>query len=110
MENMKFPPFTKSIPVDSDGRFTILGSENCNVMHSGFVTLKKGECVGEHSTNGNEELILVIDGEAEVEAEGAGRKPVSKGEVAYNPPHTKHNVYNMKDELLKYIYVVAKVE
>jgi len=45
-----------------------------------------------------------------VEAEGAGRKPVKKGEVAYNPPHTVHNVYNVNDELLKYIYVVAKVE
>ncbi len=110
MERSKFSPFTGSIPVNSESRFTILGSDNCNVMHSGFVVLKKGECIGEHSTHGNEELIIILEGEAEVEAEGVGRKPVKKGEVAYNPPHTKHNVFNMKDGLLKYIYVVAKVE
>lgn len=106
----KFLPFSKAIPVDTADRFSILGKDNCNVMHSGFVALKKGECIGEHSTHGNEELIIILEGEAEVEAEGAGRKPVKKGEVAYNPPHTKHNVYNVKDELLKYIYVVAKAE
>ncbi|MBE2228043.1 MAG: cupin domain-containing protein [Ignavibacteria bacterium] len=105
----KFTPFTKKIQPGPDGRSQILGSDNCNVMHSGFVTLKKGECIGEHSTHGNEELIIILEGEAEVEAEGAGRKPVSKGEVAYNPPNTKHNVYNVKEELLKYIYVVARV-
>lgn len=105
----KFAPFVKKIPIDSGKYFSILGDDNCNIMHSGFVTLAKGECVGEHSTNGNEELIIIIEGEAEVEAEGAGRKPVGKGEVAYNPPDTIHNVYNLKDDTLKYIYIVAKV-
>jgi quercetin dioxygenase-like cupin family protein len=78
-------------------------------MHSGLVTLTKGECVGEHSTGNHEELIVVLSGSGEIEAEGNGRKKINKGETAYNPPNTRHNVYNINDNLLKYIYVVAKI-
>lgn len=102
-------PFVLPLPEFSDKRFEILSSRNSAVMHSGLVTLGKDECIGEHTTGEHEELIVIIDGEGEIEAEGNGRKIIKKGEVAYNPPHTKHNVCNLNNEVLKYIYIVAKV-
>jgi len=105
----EFKPFVLSLPQSSEGRAEILNSRNSAVMHSGFVSLGKNECIGEHSTGSHEELIVVIDGEGEIETEGNGRKKIKKGDVAYNPPHTKHNVYNTNSGTLKYIYIVAKV-
>jgi quercetin dioxygenase-like cupin family protein len=102
-------PFVLSFKQVMEKRFEILNSCNSAVMHSGLVTLGKDECIGEHSTGNHEELIVILEGEGEIEAEGNGRKKIGKGEVAYNPPHTKHNVYNTNPEVLKYIYIVAKV-
>jgi quercetin dioxygenase-like cupin family protein len=102
-------PFIASLKQVTEKRFEILNSLNSAVMHSGLVTLGKGECIGEHSTGSHEELIVILEGEGEIEAEGNGRKKIKKGEAAYNPPHTKHNVYNTNSETLRYIYIVAKV-
>jgi quercetin dioxygenase-like cupin family protein len=101
-------PFVLPLP-ETGKHFEILSGNNSAVMHSGLVTLAKGECVGEHSTGEHEELIIILEGSGEIEAEGNGRKKIKQGETAYNPPNTKHNVYNTNDEELKYIYVVAKI-
>jgi quercetin dioxygenase-like cupin family protein len=98
-----------SLPQAAEKRFQILNADNSAVMHSGMVTLVKDECIGEHTTGEHEEIIVVMEGEGEIEAEGNGRKKIKKGEVAYNPPHTKHNVFNSGADVLKYIYIVAKV-
>jgi quercetin dioxygenase-like cupin family protein len=105
----KLKPFVISLEQVNERRFEILNSVNSAIMHSGLVTLGKDECIGEHSTGNHEELIVIIEGKGEIEAEVNGRKKIGKGEAAYNPPHTKHNVYNTNSEVLKYIYIVAKV-
>ena len=101
-------PFVLPLP-KNDKHFEILSGDNSAVMHSGLVTLLKGECVGEHSTGNHEELIVVLEGYGEIEAGGNGRTKIKKGDVAYNPPDTKHNVFNFSNEVLRYIYIVAQI-
>jgi quercetin dioxygenase-like cupin family protein len=77
-------------------------------MRSGLVTLAPGKDVGTHSTEDYEEMIIILEGQGELEAEGAGRRAIGAGQVAYNPPDTRHNVINTGDGPLRYIYVVSK--
>jgi mannose-6-phosphate isomerase-like protein (cupin superfamily) len=104
-DNLKV--FTKTPPDDTARHFEILGKSDSAFMRSGLVTLLPGSDVGTHSTENYEELLIILDGSGELEAAG-NRYKVSKGQIAYNPPMTSHNVYNNGDTPLKYIYVVSK--
>jgi len=99
--------FTKSLPDDYSGHFEILGRSDSITMRSGLMTLAPGKDVGVHSTENFEELLIVLDGSGELEAAGS-RVKITKGQIAYNPPQTTHNVYNTGTVPLKYIYVVAR--
>ncbi|HTY39131.1 MAG TPA: cupin domain-containing protein [Bacteroidota bacterium] len=79
-------------------------------MRSGLVTLHAGQDVGSHSTGNHEEMLVILGGVGEVEVEGAGRRRIREGMVAYIPPHTEHNVFNIEDFPLRYIYIVARAE
>ena len=57
----------------------------------------------------NEELILVLEGYAEVEAEKLDRQRITTNNAVYIPPFTKHNVFNIGSKLLRYIYIVTSV-
>jgi quercetin dioxygenase-like cupin family protein len=96
------------IPAGGAGHYEILGKSNAFSLRSGLVTLNLGQNVGSHNTKDYEELIIVLDGEGEIETSSTGRKRITKGQVAYNPPWTQHDVYNTGDSPLKYIYVVAR--
>jgi len=61
-------------------------------MRSGFVTLRSGEQVGEHSTKDHEEILVIVEGTGEVEAEGYGRRPVKAGQVVFIPPDDSQRV------------------
>ena len=78
-------------------------------IHSGFVTLKPGESIGAHSTDGCEEIIIVLEGKGELLIENSASFKMKDGFVFYCPPRTLHNVTNAGDQLLKYIYVTAAV-
>jgi len=93
---------------DSSNHFEILGKANAVKMRSGLVTLEPGHDVGSHSTKNFEELLIIIEGEGEIEAESAGRMKIAAGQFAYNPPNTQHNVYNTGSYPLRYIYVVSE--
>ena len=86
---------------------SILKSPMSCGMRSGFVALKIGESVGSHNTGEHEELIVVLDGVGEVEAEGIQEGRIGKGNVVYIPPNTQHNVFNRRSELLRYVYIVS---
>jgi quercetin dioxygenase-like cupin family protein len=100
-------PITKVLPLDKSDYFEILGKSEAHALRSGLVILEPGKDVGEHSTENYEELIIVLDGHGELEVESAGRIPIKKGQIAYNPPQTKHNVFNTSSDPLRYIYVIA---
>jgi len=106
-EMSNLAPFVLALPSDDTGHVEILGRTRGVAMRSGFVVLQPGQDVGVHSTEHCEELILVLCGHGEVEAEGLGRSEVGENHVAYIPPGTSHNVFNVGSEPLRYIYVVA---
>ncbi len=77
-------------------------------MRSGLVTLQGGGDVGKHSTNDHEEILVILEGAGDVEADGYGRRPVKGGQVVFIPPRTVHNVYHTGPAPLRYIYIVAR--
>jgi len=76
-------------------------------MRSGFVRLKPGATVGWHTTGKNEESLVILHGRGEARLEGQSAHAFTAPAVVYIPPATKHNVANVGDQLLEYVYVVA---
>jgi mannose-6-phosphate isomerase-like protein (cupin superfamily) len=112
MKNSNFThlkPFVKELPSDKTDYIEILTSSVAVNMRSGYVSLKRGESVGEHSTGDNEEMLIILEGEGEIEVGGIEREKIKQGQIAYNPPNTKHNVYNTNSPILRYIYVVTGI-
>ena len=79
-------------------------------IKSGHVILKPGEAVGEHVTEAKEEVIIVLKGKAMV-LSGNDDEPIVAAErtVVYVPPETRHDVKNIGDTPLEYVYVVSPV-
>ncbi|NLI17157.1 MAG: cupin domain-containing protein [candidate division Zixibacteria bacterium] len=102
--------FVTALPKSDSKYFSILKDDKSYKLRSGHVILQPGESVGEHSTNNYEELVIALSGNGEIEAEGLGRMKFGEGQVAYNPPNTKHNVINTGNEPFEYIYVVTIVD
>lgn len=84
--------------------------ENSILLHSGFVNLKKGESIGKHNSKGYEELIVVLKGQGVFEVEGKEPLYFKENEAIYCPPYSEHNVKNIGEEDLKYVYIVAQTE
>jgi mannose-6-phosphate isomerase-like protein (cupin superfamily) len=78
-------------------------------MRSGFVRLKPGESVGEHSTLEHVEALVVLQGDGKAEVEGRVAIPISSRMLTYIPPRSRHNVTNTGKETLEYVYVVAPI-
>lgn len=82
------------------------GEPQTRGMRSGFVRLKPGDSVGWHSTNKNEEQLVVIRGKGEAQI-GDQHTPFEGPCVVYIGPGLRHNVINRSSEILEYVYVVA---
>ena len=89
-------------PIKETG--TLVSSRDSGQLVSGYVTLGPGNEVGEHQTGRGEELILLLDGTAEVSVDGQ-RQVVPSPSVVLVPAHTRHNVQNPGDIPLRYVYV-----
>ena len=104
-------PFILRLPDRAaEKEMTILDSTKSVWMRSGLVILQPGESVGSHNTHDNEELLVILDGAGEIEAERLGKEKVTAGMVAYMPPHNQHNVHCTGTAPLKYIYIVSKAK
>ncbi|MDX9856467.1 MAG: cupin domain-containing protein [candidate division Zixibacteria bacterium] len=103
--------FVTPLPKDADKYVRLIKPDDSVRFHSGYVTLQPGESVGEHSTQGNEEIIVVLQGEGEARAESIP-SPLSfrAPAIVYMPPHTIHNMTNTGAEPLRYVFTVAPVE
>ena len=75
-------------------------------IKGGCVCLEPGNSVGEHSTGSGEEFILVLEGEATVRCGGEG-KTVKKDEAPFIPKETVHDVKNLSESRLVYVYFVG---
>jgi len=103
-------PEPKVIQADADGKeyIQLLGGPPESVtMRSGKVVLQPGKTVGKHSTEGNEELLVLLAGEGLFLLSDGQQLAVSAGSVLYCPPDTEHDVKNTGSSPLEYIYVVA---
>jgi len=76
-------------------------------MRSGLVCLEPGQSCGRHSTNGNEEMLVFLEGTGHIFVGDHGCFEAAERQVAYIPPHTVHDVENTGDKPLVYIYCVA---
>ncbi len=104
-------PAPKLITLDAKGKdyLPILrGAPETVTMRSGLVILAPGKDVGKHSTQDNEELVIVLEGRGEMRITGGETIPVSSGQAVYCPPHREHDMVNTGTSPLRYIYVVAR--
>jgi mannose-6-phosphate isomerase-like protein (cupin superfamily) len=99
------------VELSSQERFQRLlaGVPDTAGMKSGQMILKPGESVGAHRTQGKEESIIVLEGEAQVFCEGRMLFVAPKDSLVYIPPETEHDIKNSAAGLLRYVYVVASV-
>jgi mannose-6-phosphate isomerase-like protein (cupin superfamily) len=102
-------PVPQAIPLTcKHGDCPILtGAPQTTGMRSGFVRLSPGQTVGWHSTNKNEEALVVLHGKGKALIEGQPAIPFVAPALVYIPPATRHNVENTGGGPLEYEYVVA---
>lgn len=104
----KLVPFVLPLSADGIKHFPILDSSRSVKMRSALITLLPGENVGSHNTENYEEMLVILDGIGEVQAEGLGRHEVRKNTVVYIPFNNQHNVANIGSIPLRYIYIVTQ--
>ncbi len=78
-------------------------------LYSGLVLLHPGEHVGEHSTEDHEEMLVILEGNAQLLGDGKPVLKLSAGQFGYVPPHSRHDVVNCGQTDLRYVYIVAPV-
>ncbi len=104
-------PVPKLIQLDPKGQdyLRILGGPpETFTMRSGLVILAPQKSVGKHNTENYEELVIILDGQADMQIIGGDNIQLTKGFAAYCPPHTEHDVLNIGNVTLRYIYIVAE--
>ena len=86
---------------------SLVSASDSQLVRSGLVVLEQGKEVGEHETGGGEELIVFMEGTAELVGDGE-TKTVRAPAAALIPAHTLHNVRNKSKVPLRYVYVYVK--
>lgn len=105
-------PTIKSLRLEAGGKDYVPllgGPPDTARMRSGLVVLAPGKTVGRHSTQKNEEIVIVFEGRGEMRFfNGQAPVPLAPGLAAYVPPQTEHDVINTGDGPLRYIFVVSR--
>ncbi|MFH1281277.1 MAG: cupin domain-containing protein [Candidatus Omnitrophota bacterium] len=78
-------------------------------LASGLVRLKSQESVGRHKTQNKEEALIILQGQALVSFGKRSRIKVKKNCFVYIPPQTDHDLKNIGQDILKYIYITAGI-
>jgi mannose-6-phosphate isomerase-like protein (cupin superfamily) len=78
-------------------------------IKSGLVILNPGESVGEHKTESREEVIIVLEGKADVYIQGKPEFAAEAQSLIYVPPETNHDIKNAGNKKLRYVYIVSKI-
>jgi quercetin dioxygenase-like cupin family protein len=103
----------KLVPLDGQGNGfspVLEGPPESITLRSGHVMLQTGESVGKHTTGTCEELLVVLAGRGEMSFAAHAPLQLIAPCAAYCPPHTEHDVKNTGPEVLRYVYVVARVQ
>jgi quercetin dioxygenase-like cupin family protein len=88
---------------------SLVSDSDSKQIRSGLVVLERGKEVGEHETGSGEELILFLEGVAELEGERRTRT-VHAPALALIPAHAAHNVRNVSKSPLRYVYVYVMAD
>jgi mannose-6-phosphate isomerase-like protein (cupin superfamily) len=99
----------RAIPSADSAYQSLLKPPASRRLRSGYVCLNPGKAGEEHSTEGYEELILILNGRGELQYTNKSVF-VEENEISYVPPHTTHYLRNVGLDTLRYIYVVTRVE
>jgi mannose-6-phosphate isomerase-like protein (cupin superfamily) len=75
----------------------------------GLVTLKPQELIGEHKTEGKEEVLIILKGRATVYSGKNKILQASRNTFVFIPAETLHNVRNSGNKILQYLYVTSRV-
>ncbi len=86
----------------------LVGPPESVTMRSGAVTLQPGKSVGMHTTENNEELLVILEGSGIFILSDGRQLEMKVNNVLYCPPFMEHDVMNTSATPLRYIYVVAK--
>jgi mannose-6-phosphate isomerase-like protein (cupin superfamily) len=105
---VKLEPKVIDIGTGESGYVRLLGGppETIN-MRSGAVTLQPATCVGKHSTESREEILVILEGSGMFILAGGEQLEIRGNSALYCPPHTEHDVKNTGTTPLRYIYVTA---
>jgi len=90
-------PAAKVVALDTRGSGylpVLAGPPETVTMRSGLVELAPQHSVGQHSTEQNEEVLIVLEGKGEMLLQDGRRLPVEANHAVYCPPRTVHDVKN----------------
>jgi quercetin dioxygenase-like cupin family protein len=107
------PPTAKIISHDVAGKGylqLLSGPPETVTMRSGRVILNPGKSIGKHSTGVNEEILVILEGQGEMQTAGGTTLQLNKSVIAYCPPNTEHDVLNTGTSILRYVYIVARAQ
>ena len=88
---------------------SLLKPPKTHSIHSGRVYLKPGDECGEHSTLAREEMLVFLSGRGQAVISDNKVLDVGQGKILYIPPQTLHNIKNISDKPLSYIFCVVPV-
>jgi mannose-6-phosphate isomerase-like protein (cupin superfamily) len=102
-------------------------------LRAGSVILRPREAMDWHSTGSREELVILLAGRVQIEADASGRPapgggarlarrsprrsgggpcrrrwPLRAGQCAFIPRETSHRVVNRSQAIARYLYVTAR--
>jgi len=106
-------PFPKVLELDPQGQGyqrLLGGPPETSTMRSGLVILAPGKSVGKHNTDNYEEMVIILQGQAEMRVADGETLRLAAGYAAYCPSHMEHDVLNTGTGPLRYVYVVSEVK
>jgi mannose-6-phosphate isomerase-like protein (cupin superfamily) len=91
---------------DTGFQMLLVGPPQTTGMRSGHVVLQEGESMKRHSTGGNEEMLVFLEGKGRVVV-GTETVAMEADQALYVPPKTEHEIHNDGPGPLRYVFTVA---
>lgn len=110
-QSSKLHPKVVALDQSEAGILPILsGPPETVSMKSGFVVLDPGQSVGKHTTGRHEEILVILEGVGKMIFSDGSKIELKAQSALYCPPETEHDVKNIGNRPLHYVYVVADAE
>jgi len=100
-------PFNLRLRGNKRYQSLLAGPPQTRGMRSGYVVLRPGESVGEHTTGKKEEVVVILAGSCRFSYAGRHSFRAGKSSIIYVPAHTRHDVCNTGKSILRDVYIIA---